>query len=117
MPVVVRMKGNNEDKGQKMLQESGLNFDTADDMTDGRGQGRGGGGRCAMSVLALQRHAAPGPGDGQARHLPRQGLPRLRHAGGGRRDARARAAPRVEGFPLFDTVQQAVDEDRAPTPR
>ena len=33
VPVVVRMKGNNEDKGQKMLQESGLNFDTADDMT------------------------------------------------------------------------------------
>jgi succinyl-CoA synthetase beta subunit len=33
VPVVVRMKGNNEDKGQKMLKESGLNFDTADDMT------------------------------------------------------------------------------------
>jgi succinyl-CoA synthetase beta subunit len=32
VPVVVRMKGNNEDKGQKMLKESGLNFDTADDM-------------------------------------------------------------------------------------
>ncbi len=33
VPVVVRMKGNNEDKGQKMLQESGLHFETADDMT------------------------------------------------------------------------------------
>jgi succinyl-CoA synthetase beta subunit len=33
VPVVVRMKGNNEDKGRKMLQESGLNFETADDMT------------------------------------------------------------------------------------
>jgi succinyl-CoA synthetase beta subunit len=33
VPVVVRMKGNNEDKGQKMLKESGLNFETADDMT------------------------------------------------------------------------------------
>jgi succinyl-CoA synthetase beta subunit len=33
VPVVVRMKGNNEEKGRKMLQESGLNFDTADDMT------------------------------------------------------------------------------------
>ena len=33
VPVVVRMKGNNEDKGRKMLEESGLNFDTADDMT------------------------------------------------------------------------------------
>jgi len=34
VPVVVRMKGNNEEKGQKMLKESGLNFDTADDMTE-----------------------------------------------------------------------------------
>jgi succinyl-CoA synthetase beta subunit len=33
VPVVVRMKGNNEDKGQAMLKESGLNFETADDMT------------------------------------------------------------------------------------
>jgi succinyl-CoA synthetase beta subunit len=32
VPVVVRMKGNNEDKGQAMLKESGLNFETADDM-------------------------------------------------------------------------------------
>jgi succinyl-CoA synthetase beta subunit len=34
VPVVVRMKGNNEEKGRKMLKESGLNFDTADDMTE-----------------------------------------------------------------------------------
>ena len=34
VPVVVRMKGNNEEKGQKMLKDSGLNFDTADDMTE-----------------------------------------------------------------------------------
>jgi succinyl-CoA synthetase beta subunit len=34
VPVVVRMKGNNEDKGRQMLKESGLNFETADDMTD-----------------------------------------------------------------------------------
>ena len=40
-----------------------------------------------MSVLALTRHAAARPGHGQARHLPRQGLPRLRHAGRGRRHA------------------------------
>jgi succinyl-CoA synthetase beta subunit len=33
VPVVVRMKGNNEEQGQRMLRESGLNFDTADDMT------------------------------------------------------------------------------------
>ena len=34
VPVVVRMKGNNEEKGRKMLAESGLNFETADDMTE-----------------------------------------------------------------------------------
>jgi succinyl-CoA synthetase beta subunit len=34
VPVVVRMKGNNEDRGKQMLAESGLNFATADDMTE-----------------------------------------------------------------------------------
>jgi succinyl-CoA synthetase beta subunit len=34
VPVVIRMKGNNEDKGKAMLRESGLNFTTAEDMTD-----------------------------------------------------------------------------------
>src|SRR5919109_637373 len=34
VPVVMRMKGNNEDKGKAMLRESGLNFITADDMTE-----------------------------------------------------------------------------------
>jgi succinyl-CoA synthetase beta subunit len=33
-PVVVRMKGNNEEKGKQMLKASGLNFETADDMTE-----------------------------------------------------------------------------------
>lgn len=32
VPVVVRMKGNNEEQGQKMLKDSGLNFETADGM-------------------------------------------------------------------------------------
>jgi succinyl-CoA synthetase beta subunit len=34
VPVVVRMKGNNEDKGRAMLRESGLDFVTADGMTE-----------------------------------------------------------------------------------
>ncbi len=34
VPVVVRMKGNNEEKGQQMLRESGLDFATADDRTE-----------------------------------------------------------------------------------
>jgi succinyl-CoA synthetase beta subunit len=34
VPVVVRMKGNNEDKGKEMLNGSGLAFTTADDMME-----------------------------------------------------------------------------------
>ena len=34
VPVVVRMKGNNEERGKEMLRQSGLNFGTADDMTE-----------------------------------------------------------------------------------
>jgi succinyl-CoA synthetase beta subunit len=34
VPVVVRMKGNNEEKGQQMLKASGFGFTTADDMTE-----------------------------------------------------------------------------------
>jgi len=34
VPVVVRMKGNNEEKGKEMLRTSGLNFGTADQMTE-----------------------------------------------------------------------------------
>jgi succinyl-CoA synthetase beta subunit len=33
-PVVVRMKGNKETEGKEMLRTSGLNFLTADDMTE-----------------------------------------------------------------------------------
>ena len=34
VPVVVRMKGNNEEQGRKMLKDSGLDFETADGMTE-----------------------------------------------------------------------------------
>ena len=34
IPVVIRMKGNNEERGKEMLRQSGLNFITADDMGD-----------------------------------------------------------------------------------
>jgi succinyl-CoA synthetase beta subunit len=33
LPVVVRMKGNNEERGKEMLRASGLNFVPVDDMT------------------------------------------------------------------------------------
>jgi len=33
VPVVIRIKGNNEERGKEMLRSSGLNFTTADEMT------------------------------------------------------------------------------------
>jgi succinyl-CoA synthetase beta subunit len=38
VPVVIRMKGNNEEKGKEMLRSSGMNFITADDMTEAAGK-------------------------------------------------------------------------------
>jgi succinyl-CoA synthetase beta subunit len=46
--VVIRMKGNNEEKGKAMLRESGLNFATADDMTE-----------AAQKVVAAAGRGAP----------------------------------------------------------
>src|SRR5829696_3393840 len=34
VPIVIRMEGTNVEQGKKMLKESGLNFDTADDMNE-----------------------------------------------------------------------------------
>jgi succinyl-CoA synthetase beta subunit len=34
VPIVIRMEGTNVDQGKKMLKESGLNFETADDMNE-----------------------------------------------------------------------------------
>src|SRR5262249_38845714 len=49
VPVVVRMKGNNEEKGKEMLRTSGLNFVTADDMNE-----------AAARVVAATQAAAGG---------------------------------------------------------
>ena len=116
VPVVVRMKGNNEEKGKEMLRESGLNFATADDMTTPPRKVVARRGRCAVSVLVAARHAAPRPGHGQARHLPRPGLPRLRHAGRGRRHA---GQGRHDGRGLPDLRHRAAGRARrrAPTRR
>jgi succinyl-CoA synthetase beta subunit len=38
VPVVVRMKGNNEERGRQMLKDSGLDFETADGMTEAAGK-------------------------------------------------------------------------------
>jgi succinyl-CoA synthetase beta subunit len=48
--VVIRMKGNNEEKGKQMLRESGLNFITAEAMND-----------AAKKVVAAAAQPAPEP--------------------------------------------------------
>jgi succinyl-CoA synthetase beta subunit len=50
VPVVIRMKGNNEEKGKQMLRESGLNFITADTMNE-----------AAKKVVATALQPAPEP--------------------------------------------------------
>jgi succinyl-CoA synthetase beta subunit len=35
VPIVIRMEGTNVEQGKRMLRESGLNFQTADDMKEG----------------------------------------------------------------------------------
>jgi succinyl-CoA synthetase beta subunit len=49
VPIVIRMEGTNVEKGKQMLQESGLNFTTADRMDEG-----------AAKVVALSKAAAAG---------------------------------------------------------
>jgi succinyl-CoA synthetase beta subunit len=35
VPIVIRMEGTNVEQGKQMLKDSGLNFATADDMSEG----------------------------------------------------------------------------------
>jgi succinyl-CoA synthetase beta subunit len=72
VPVVIRMKGNNEERGKEMLRQSGLNFITADEM-----------GEAARKVVAAAEGKAP-PLEG-APHAPRAVTP-----------AKARAARRAK---------------------
>ena len=107
VPVVVRMKGNNEEKGKEMLQASGLDFTTADDMTRGGPEGGGRGGRCAVSVLV-----------GKDTRLLVQGMGKhgTFHAMGCREYGTnvvggvtpGKGGTTVEGFPVFDSVAEAV---------
>ena len=91
VPIVIRMEGTNVEKGKQMLKESGLNFTTADTMSE-----------AAEKVVALGQIApimAVSHRSGDTRlhragpHRPRRDLPRqaggrLRHQGRRRRDAR-----------------------------
>ena len=49
VPIVIRMEGTNVEKGKQMLQESGLNFTTADDMSE-----------AARAVVAAAQKGASG---------------------------------------------------------
>jgi succinyl-CoA synthetase beta subunit len=59
VPVVVRMKGNNEEKGKEMLRTSGFNFTTADDMME-----------AAKQVVALAASASASGGPSRGRSAP-----------------------------------------------
>ena len=88
VPIVIRMKGTNVEEGKRMLAESGLNFATADTMSE-----------AATEVVALaedadgraprQDHAPHRAGaDRPRRHVPRARGAELRHQRRRRRDAR-----------------------------
>ena len=48
VPIVIRMEGTNVEQGKRMLKESGLNFETADDMSEG-----------AAKVVAAAKKGSP----------------------------------------------------------
>ena len=113
VPVVVRMKGNNEEKGKEMLQDSGLNFVTADDMTD-----------AAEKVVAAAREVrGERPRRRATRALLVQGMGKhgTFHARAAATTARrssaasrpARAAPRSRASRSSTPSQQAVDKTGA----
>jgi succinyl-CoA synthetase beta subunit len=56
IPVVIRMKGNNEERGKEMLRQSGLNFITSDEMGD-----------AARKVVAAAGGGKPGSPAGPAK--------------------------------------------------
>ncbi len=107
IPVVIRMKGNNEEKGKQMLRESGLNFATADDMKEAAKRVVAAARRCRVSVLV-----------GKDTRLLVQGMGKhgTFHAMGCRDYGTkvvggvtpGKGGTKVEGFPLFDSVSEAV---------
>ena len=112
VPVVVRMKGNNEDKGRAMLKESGLDFDDRGRDDRGGGEGRPRGGRCTVSVLVNRdtRLLVQGMGKHGTFHAMGCRDYGTNVVGG---VTPGKGGTTVEGFPLFDTVQQAVDKTGA----
>ena len=104
VPIVIRMEGTNVEQGKQMLNESGLNFTTADTMSEAAD--RSSRWRSSDSSLTIhystqptrinihgrtdrQEHAPHRPGHHRPRrHVPRQAGRGLRHAGRRRRHAR-----------------------------
>ncbi len=98
VPIVVRMEGTNVELGRKILRESGLQLHGRGRHARRRREGSAAGGavRGNDERTGRRKYAPDRAGlHRQGRHIPRAAGDRLRHEGGGRRSARARAARRI----------------------
>ena len=118
LPVVVRMEGTNVEQGRKMLAESGLTLIMADDMGEGGAQGRRAGpGRAVDEHSGRPDHARARAGHHRpGGHVPRRRAAGVRHqvVGG---VTPGKGGTTHEGFPVWNTVAEAVQREPAPTAR
>ena len=117
IPVVVRLEGTNVEKARELLANSGLTITPADDLNDAArkvvalaaAKVRA----SNMSVLVNKNTQGHLPGlHRPAGHLPFRAGDRLRHQARRRRHAGQGGQMHI-GLPVFNTVQDAVDETGA----
>ena len=123
IPVVIRMKGNNEERGKEMLRQSGLNFITAEDMARrgpegggrrrwpaARGRPQGEGGEVSVLVGRNTRLLVQGMGKHGTFHAIGCRDYGTKVVGG---VTPGKGGTAIEGFPIFDSVSQAVQKTGA----